>query len=169
MWHSKNFRPAVKHPFFYNHSCAARARSNFPPGGKAGLGRSMWPAIGLTPRGCGGAMLSVFFRNRPCRQWEGEGAAGWACLRVGKIPDTQFLNTNYLNSDPKYPNPNYPITILDSDRKNPKLFWVTRVMFSGTRTTRITWNISNICSSIPNTKTWGSSIPYKYIIRHELM
>jgi hypothetical protein len=35
--------------------------------------------------------------------------------RVGKIPDTQFLNPNYPNPDPKYPNPKYPITISDSD------------------------------------------------------
>jgi hypothetical protein len=74
-------------------------------------------------------------------------------LRMGKIPDTQFLNPNYPNPDPKYPNPNYPITISDSDCKNPKLVWVIRVMFSGTQTTRITRNISNICSSIPNMKT----------------
>jgi hypothetical protein len=32
----------------------------------------MWPAIGLTPRGCGGAMPSVFFLET--------GHAGWACL-----------------------------------------------------------------------------------------
>jgi hypothetical protein len=69
-------------------------------------------------------------------------------VRVGKILDTQFPNLNYPNPDPKY-----PITILDSDCKNPKLVWVIRVMFPGTRTTQITRNISNICSSIPNTKT----------------
>jgi hypothetical protein len=90
-------------------------------------------------------------------------------LRVGKIPDTQFPNPNYPNPDPKYPYPNYTITISDSDCKNPKLVWVIRVMFSGTRTTRITRNISNIYSSIPNIKTWGSSMPYKYIIWHKLM
>jgi hypothetical protein len=56
-------------------------------------------------------------------------------VRVGKIPDTQFLNPNYLNPDPKYPNPNYPIIISDSDRKNPKLVWVIQVMFSGTQIT----------------------------------
>jgi hypothetical protein len=76
-----------------------------------------------------------------------------ARLRVGKIPDTQFPNSNYLNPDPKYPNPKYPITISDSDCKNPKLVWVIRVMFPGTRTTQITRNISNICSSISNMKT----------------
>jgi hypothetical protein len=75
-----------------------------------------------------------------------------ARVRVGKIPDTQFSNPNYPNPDPKYPNLKYPITISDSDDKNPKLVWVIRVMFPGTRTTQITRNISNIYSSIPNTK-----------------
>jgi hypothetical protein len=74
-------------------------------------------------------------------------------LRVGKIPDTQFPNPNYPNPDPKYPNPKYPIIISDSDCKNPKLVRVIQVMFPGTRTTQITRNISNICSSIPNMKT----------------
>jgi hypothetical protein len=69
-------------------------------------------------------------------------------VSVGKIPDTRFLNPNYPNPDPKY-----PIAILDSDCKKPKLVWVIRVMFPGTRTTQITRNISNICSSVPNTKT----------------
>jgi hypothetical protein len=85
-------------------------------------------------------------------------------VRVGKIPNTRFPNPNYPNPDPKY-----PITISDSDSKNPKLVWVIRVMFLGTRTTQITQNISNICSSIPNTKTWSISMPYKYIIWYELM
>jgi hypothetical protein len=69
-------------------------------------------------------------------------------VRVGKIPDTQFPYPNYPNPDPKY-----RITISDSDHKNPKLVRVIRVMFPGTRTTQITRNISNICSSIPNMKT----------------
>ena len=85
-------------------------------------------------------------------------------LRVGKIPDTQFPNPNYPNPDPKY-----PITISDSDCRNPKLVWVIRVMFPGTQTTQITQNISNICSPIPNMKTLSISMPYKYIIWYELM
>jgi hypothetical protein len=80
----------------------------------------------------------------------GELGTGKLGLKVGKIPDIQFSNPNYPNSDP---NLNYPITISDSDCKNPKLVWVIRVIFSGTRTTRITRNILNICSSIPNMKT----------------
>jgi hypothetical protein len=83
-----------------------------------------------------------------------------------QIPDTQFSNPN---PDPKYPNPKYPIVISDSDHKNPKIVWVIRIMFPGTRTTQITRNISNICSSIPNTKTWSISMSYKYIIWYELM
>jgi hypothetical protein len=57
---------------------------------------------------------------------------GLLTLRVGKIPDTQFPNPNYPNPDPKYLNPKYPITISDTDHKNPKLVWIIRVMFPGT-------------------------------------
>jgi hypothetical protein len=92
-------------------------------------------------------------RNLKWDTWRASGGGAQCDLRVGKIPDTQFPNPNYSNPDPKYPNPKYPITISDSDCKNPKLVWVIRVMFPGTQTNQIIRNISNICSSIPNTKT----------------
>jgi hypothetical protein len=37
---------------------------------------------------------------------------------VCKIPDIRTLNPNYPNSNLKYPDPNYPITISNNNRKN---------------------------------------------------
>jgi hypothetical protein len=71
-------------------------------------------------------------------------------LRVGKIPNTEFPNPNYPNPDPKYSNPNYLITISDSDRKNPKLVWVIQVMFSSTELPEISQIFALL---IPNMKT----------------
>jgi len=56
-------------------------------------------------------------------------------IGLGKLPDTHYPYPNYLDLDPNYPNPRYPILNSDSDFDYPKLVWVIRVISSGTRIT----------------------------------
>jgi hypothetical protein len=50
--------------------------------------------------------------------------------------DTRTLNLKYLDPDPKYPNPHYPMSSSDSESYYPNLYWVIRVSTPGTRTNR---------------------------------
>jgi hypothetical protein len=63
----------------------------------------------------------------------------YAGLRVtlGTKPDTQTLNPKYPDLDPKYPNPHYPISCLDSKSYYPNLYRVIWVVTPGTQKTRI--------------------------------
>jgi hypothetical protein len=64
--------------------------------------------------------------GRWCVHGRGRAMRRARCVTLGKLPVTQ------------YPNPNYSITISDSDSTYPKLVWVIRVTPPGTRFTRIT-------------------------------
>jgi len=58
--------------------------------------------------------------------------------RPGQITRYPLPVPELLGSEPELPEPEVPILNSDSDFDYPKLVWVIRVIFPGTRTTRIT-------------------------------
>ena len=50
---------------------------------------------------------------------------------MGIKPETRNANPSYLNPTPKYQNPKYPITILDSKFRNIILVWVIWLLGPG--------------------------------------